>query len=61
MRIVWKVLKLKEETLQRIDGVFQDFFVADTVTAQKLSKTASWDFKINAIMDRLGEAIARGG
>jgi hypothetical protein len=55
------VVKLREETANRINTVFEGLFLGNSEAAQKLAKKATWDFKINAIMDRLAEAISRGG
>jgi len=47
-------VKLKESTVQRIDKVFKEIFAGNSDIAQKLAETsATWDFKINAILDRL--------
>jgi len=54
-------VKLKESTLKRINEVFESLFLGNSEVAQSLAKQATWDFKINAIMDRLSEAISRGG
>jgi hypothetical protein len=54
-------IKLKEQTLKRINMVFEELFLGNSQIAQNLAKEATWDFKINAIMDRLSEAISRGG
>jgi hypothetical protein len=55
------VIKLKEATLKRINDVFESLFLGNSEIAQNLARQATWDFKINAIMDRLAEAISRGG
>ena len=53
-------IKLKEQTLKRINAVFEELFSGNSKTAKNLAKKATWDFKINAVMDRLAEAISRG-
>jgi hypothetical protein len=54
-------VKLKEATLNRINKIFESLFLGNSEIAQNLAKEATWDFKINAIMDRLTEAISKGG
>jgi hypothetical protein len=54
-------IKLKEQTLKRINAVFEELFSGNSDTAKNLAKKATWDFKINAVMDRLAEAISQGG
>ena len=55
------VVRLKPETLKRLDKAFKMLLVENSDTAKKLAEEASWDFKVNAILDRLQEAVSRGG
>lgn len=55
-------VKVEKNTLTRIDEAFQSLLEENSGVARKLAKSyASWDFKINAIIDRLKETYARGG
>jgi len=48
-----RTIKLKLVTIERIDQVFLNLFSDNSHPARKLAKQASWDFKINSLIDKV--------
>lgn len=56
-----KVVKIKTDTLERINKMFNDLLPSNSHLAQKLAKRrATWDDKINALLDEV-DTKKRGG
>jgi predicted transcriptional regulator len=56
-----KLVRLRDETVRRIDELFEQILMGNSDIAQNLAKKVTWDAKVNAILDRLEEALSRGG
>ena len=47
------VIRLKDETAKRVTIGFNKIFKENSHPAKKLASSASWDFKIQVILDEL--------
>jgi len=49
-------IKVRKETLQRIQHMLEELMRGNSEVTTKLTSNATWDMKVNALLDRFSEA-----
>jgi FtsZ-binding cell division protein ZapB len=54
-------IKVRKETLQRLQHALEELMRGNSEVAVKLASNATWDTKINALLDRFSESTRKAG